>query len=221
MKQHYENNNKEVIKTSERALVELANWWGGRLVAKNEELKSEPFYSGISGKHGLNYPFYILATRHCNNESEQQSIAKLGGVIGVPGNYSIATGEYASKQILLSTGIGAEGYGQPHDGLTHIYLQPAGYELNELCGRYFRARDAGSLANAFSPAEDMDTKGLAFDIQCIIDAPWETLSVNLTNENGQKMLRSELEGKLPISLNKEGFQFKLRILENKHLLAII
>lgn len=211
-------NSQELVK-DEGSLKLLANWWGNRLVAKKEELRNLPFYNAVSGKHGLNFPFYALVTHHCSDEQAKRGIFELGGVIGMPGIYTVAYGQTATDQILHSLGERKDGFGKPHDGLTFVYLHSVGYELLDACRNYFESLEPNIFGIMFGNREDRDPRKHEFQIEKIIQSPWEGLTVDLTEGDGPAKLKRVLTRLEGIDLNAPNFQYRLKRLENKFLLA--
>lgn len=207
-----------------KILEALARWWGDKLVVENEELKKQSFYNEIAPDYGLNHQYYVLATHHCKSLEAKNGIKELEGVIGVPDLFSVNSGKAAGAQILLSLGIkGGYGLGKAYDGLTHVYLHAAGYQLGDICHRYFTALNAGNIAKTFGNRDELDPNKWRSQIERIVSSPWEGLTTDLTEGDGPKKLREMLEGKIDsyFDFNQPGFQYRLRRLENKFLLAII
>jgi len=211
------------LSPKETALRSLAEWWGKQLFAYGEELMALPFWSGLESQHyyAERRP-YALVTHHCPNELAKQGIEELGGVIGVPGYYSVFSGSYASNQVLHSLGVSQkEGYGQPFDGLTHMYLQPLPFELIEACAKLRAAQNPG-MWSGFMNREDLSPRRFEFEIEQVLDAPWEPLTVDLTEtEEGRAKLRHWLKGKVETNFDDPDFVYRLRRLENKYCLAVI
>jgi len=190
----------------EQAILGLAHWWNGRLVSDAEEFITQEFFSKLNVKY--HYAGYCaLVTHHCHTLEAKQGIEELGGVINMPEEFSVAYGSMATDQIKHALGVLPipSNYGEPFDGLTHVYLHPLPPELYRACKDYHMG-----LAQ---------TKG---EIERVLQAPWERLPTNLTEGSGPERIKELLGHKLGyLDFNNPDFVYHLRMLENKFRIAVI
>jgi len=69
-----EQRSEEFLNPKERGLVNLANWWGDRLVSEKTELIQQPFIPSLEVKHCFAGQYYTLVTHHAKNESAKKGI---------------------------------------------------------------------------------------------------------------------------------------------------
>lgn len=207
----------------ETALAEFANWWDKRLVAKAEEFNQADFFPKLELKRGYHGGFYTLVTHYCHNQRAKDGIEALGGMINIPDYFCVGYGRMAANQIRRALGIKKnEGYGDSFDGFTHVWLHQMPYELYDTYHNLYRALNATPLALAFSERGSLEPRRYEFEIEKVIQAPWEGLTVDLTEtEEGRTKLKYWLQDKVQADFNDPRFVYRLRRLENKYLIAVI
>lgn len=212
----------ESLPPKERALGEMAQWWGDRLVCRGIDLLRQPFSQQFFPE-GAPRPFYALVTHHVKNEEQKRSVQELGGVIGHPEIYSLFYGKDASGQVLKSIGIGL---GLPlggvsHDGLTHVYLHPLPDTLTHDCQTLLTGD--GPLARMFSSGSENPVRKSKFAIELVLQAPWVGLPTDLTNDPEKLRKALNVGSNLLSDLNfkDDSFVYALRMLRNEHLLAVV
>ena len=211
------------LSPQESALAQFADWWNKRLVAKAEEFNQARFFSGLQLQRGFPGGFYTLVTHYCHNQRAKDGIEALGGMINLPDYFCVGYGQMAANQIRRALGIkGNEGYGEPFDGFTHVYLHQMPYELYDTCHNLYRALNATPLALAFSERNSLNPRRYEFEIEKVIQAPWEGLTVDLTEtEEGREKLRYWLQNRVQANFDDPNFVYRLKRLENKFRIAVI
>ena len=218
-----ENLQTRELSLRESALVQFANWWDKRFVAKAEEFSKADFFNKLQLQRGYPGGFYTLVTHYCHNQRAKDGIEALGGMINIPDYFCVGYGQMATNQIRRALGVPkSEGYGEPFDGLTHVYLHQMPYELYDTCHALYRALNATPLALAFSERGSLDPRRYEFAIESVIQSPWEGLTVDLTEtEEGREKLKYWLQDRVQANFDDPNFVYRLKRLENKFRIAVI
>lgn len=213
---------KETLRSREQGMVELAQWWGKRLVSGGREVSEQSFFEKIELPRKLRERYVALVTHHTHNEQSKAEILELGGLIGVPDTEQLLFyGQDAASQVLASLGLGRGHYANnPRDGLTFVYLHPVPPEIYKDCEVVVEGYSP--LAKAFG--ENLKPEHLCrADVERVLMYPWDTLYVEQTSQPGK--LRQILEPKRGVfefvDFNDPKFVYRLRMLDNKFLLGVI
>lgn len=224
--QHLEIN-PEVIQTEqhserERGLDLLGDWWGDRLVARADEVKSLSFYQDIAPTINLR-GWVALVAHWCHNKEALNVINETRGVIGRPELYSVSYGKDASDQIKIALGKKSGTYGTSHDGLSIFYLHELPPEYGDECKALERAKNPGPLY-ALMPESRFPLAHFEFPLIRLLSSPWEPLTVDLIQDSSRlksMLKRTGLLSNLHIDENDESFTNHLRRLEDEYRIATV
>lgn len=224
--QHIEIN-QDVIKTEpysnrERALGQLGDWWGDRLVARADEVKKLPFFDDISPTVGLR-GWVALVAHWCHDNNALSVINETRGVIGRPELYSVSHGKDASDQIQIALGKKGGTYGKSHDGFSIFYLHEIPAEYGDDCKALERAENPGPLYG-YNPESVHPVEYFRSPLISLLSSPWEPLSVDLSHDPARlrSLFRSTgLLRNLLVNEESDSFVNHLRRLEDEYRIATV
>ncbi|MBP9703055.1 hypothetical protein KBD69_05255 [Candidatus Woesebacteria bacterium] len=215
----------ELTTSKERALGELGRWWEGKLVVRGTELSELPSVKTLVTDRGFGRGFYTLLTHHTVNETSKEGILALGGVLYVPDTQqTLFYGEDAGRQLQASLGMKGVGhvpYGAVKDGKTFVYLHPIPSELNEDAKIYEAGPNGYSLARAFNTTNPPDYRTSKFNLEQVLQAPWETPDYWLSQPEGVDLISRHMPDLARIIQRDPRYIYQVRMTENKNLIAIV